>query len=194
MTLGTVLRAHMQESLARGEQVMLLMNRRGFASYLMCQDCGHLIRCPRCDISLTYHVRPPTLLCHYCLYEVAPPSTCPSCASAGLDPFGSGTQRVEEEIREAFPGVGMARMDRDTMRRMADHRRVLQKFERREVQVLLGTQMIAKGHDFPGVTLVGVVLADMALNLPDFRRRSEPSACSCKWQDGRAGGLRTGGW
>lgn len=168
-SIGAVLRDRLRETLARGEQAMLLMNRRGFSSYLMCGDCGHIERCPRCDISLTFHSAPPTLLCHYCLYERRPPSECPQCQGPDVRFFGSGTQRVEEELLRDFPGVGLARMDRDTTRHSGDHRRILERFGRGEVQILLGTQMIAKGHDFPGVTLVGVVLADTALNLPDFR-------------------------
>lgn len=167
--LGHVMRTRMQETLARGEQVMLLHNRRGFASYLMCTDCGHLSKCPRCDISFTYHAGPPRLVCHYCLYEMPPPALCPDCGGFEVAHFGAGTQRVEEEVMEAFPGVPLIRMDRDTTRQMSDHRRLLEQFAQREAQILIGTQMIAKGHDFPDVTLVGVVLADTALNLPDFR-------------------------
>lgn len=167
--LGHVLRERIRETLARGEQVMLLHNRRGFASFLMCSDCGHLSRCPRCDISFTFHAGPPRLVCHYCLYETAPPSVCGSCGGIEVAHFGAGTQRVEEEVMEAFPEVPLLRMDRDTTRQMSDHRRLLEQFARREAQILVGTQMIAKGHDFPNVTLVGVVLADTALNLPDFR-------------------------
>ena len=167
--LGHVLRTRIQETLDRGEQVMLLHNRRGFASFLMCTDCGHLSRCPRCDISLTFHASPPRLVCHYCLWEASPPSLCPACGGLEVAHFGAGTQRVEEEVMGAFPGVPVIRMDRDTARQMSDHRRLLEQFARREAQILIGTQMIAKGHDFPDVTLVGVVLADTALNLPDFR-------------------------
>lgn len=167
--LGHGLRMRIKETLARGEQVMLLHNRRGFASYLMCTDCGHLSKCPRCDISFTYHAGPPRLVCHYCLYETSPPALCSACGGLEVAHFGAGTQRVEEEVMEAFPGVPLIRMDRDTTRQMSDHRRLLEQFARREAQILIGTQMIAKGHDFPDVTLVGVVLADTGLNLPDFR-------------------------
>jgi primosomal protein N' (replication factor Y) len=169
LSLSPLLKSRMRETLERGEQVMLLMNRRGFSSYLMCEDCGEIVRCPRCDISLTYHSSPPAMLCHYCLYEKPPASICHKCGGFALGYFGSGTQRVEDELRTDFDGYSVLRMDRDTTRKMGDHRRLLERFGKGEAQILLGTQMIAKGHDFPGVTLVGVVLADMALNLPDFR-------------------------
>ena len=167
--LGYVLRERMAETLARGEQVMLLHNRRGFASFLICTACGHLPRCPRCEISFTFHASPARMVCHYCLYETSPPSSCQGCGGFEMTHQGAGTQRVEEEVMEAFPGVPLLRMDRDTTRQMSDHRRLLEQFANREAQILIGTQMIAKGHDFPDVTLVGVVLADTGLALPDFR-------------------------
>jgi len=192
VALGAVLRERMREALAAGGQVMLLMNRRGFSSYLMCTDCGHMERCPRCDISLTVHAAPECLRCHYCLFEKGHMAVCPGCTGVSLKYFGSGTQRVEEELLGAFPGISLARMDADTTRRPGDHLRLLEKFGRGEIQVLLGTQMIAKGHDFPGVTLVGVVLADTALNLPDFRA-AERTFSLLVQVSGRAGrGARPG--
>jgi len=155
--------------LARGEQAMLLLNRRGFASFLQCPDCGHVPECPSCSISLTVHQAPPRLRCHYCGHEEPLAEACAACGHAVARMRGIGTQQLERWVAERFPDARLARMDLDTTTTKWAHHRILGAVERREVDLLLGTQMIAKGLDFPNVTLVGVVDADTALHLPDFR-------------------------
>jgi primosomal protein N' (replication factor Y) len=155
--------------LARGEQGMLLLNRRGFAAFLQCPDCGHVPECPSCSISLTVHQSPPALRCHYCAFEAPLTGECVSCGHAVAQMRGIGTQQLERWLSERFPAARLARMDLDTTSTKWAHHRILGTVERREVDLLLGTQMIAKGLDFPNVTLVGVVDADTALHLPDFR-------------------------
>ncbi|MBI5838225.1 MAG: primosomal protein N' [Candidatus Eisenbacteria bacterium] len=159
----------MGEKLGRDEQIILFLNRRGFASTLQCRSCGEVARCPRCDVSLTLHRQPPGLRCHYCGRREPAPEVCPKCSGPDLKLAGAGTQRVETELERLFPGVPLVRMDLDTTRGRTSHRDLLQAFEERRASILLGTQMVAKGHDFPGVTLVGVVSADVGLYLPDFR-------------------------
>jgi len=153
---------------ARG-QTLLFLNRRGFATYLVCQACGHVLRCPNCEVTLTYHRGKGRYVCHYCDYSLRAPSVCPSCQGTEITLLGRGTERVEEEVKELFPLARVARMDRDSTKGKGGHARVLKALEDGSVDILIGTQMIAKGHDFPGVTLVGVVSADASLNLPDFR-------------------------
>jgi len=155
--------------LARGEQAMLLLNRRGFAAFLQCPECGHVPECPRCSISLTVHRAPPALRCHYCTHEAGIPAACLQCRHAVVQMRGIGTQQLERWLAERFPAARLARMDLDTTSTRWAHHRILGAVERGEVDLLLGTQMIAKGLDFPNVTLVGVVDADTALHLPDFR-------------------------
>jgi primosomal protein N' (replication factor Y) len=155
--------------LARGEQGMLLLNRRGFAAFVQCPDCGHVPECPSCSISLTVHQAPPALRCHYCAYQAPPADRCPACGHPVVQMRGIGTQQLERWLAERFPAARLARMDLDTTSTRWAHHRILGAVERREVDLLLGTQMIAKGLDFPHVTLVGVVDADTALHLPDFR-------------------------
>ena len=169
---GVLLRA-LQTCMRRGEQAMLLMNRRGYNSFVSCRSCGHVMKCPNCDVSLTYHVQggDGQLHCHYCGHAEPPPQVCPACGSRYIRYFGAGTQKVEEELRRLFPGVGVARMDIDTTSGKDGHQRLLDEFRSGRARVLVGTQMIAKGLDFPRVTLVGVVAADMTLNLPDYRAR-----------------------
>jgi primosomal protein N' (replication factor Y) len=157
------------ETLARGEQAMLLLNRRGFASFLICPECGEVWMCGRCSISLTVHTAPSTLRCHYCGREEPLPSECPQCSHAIHHMRGIGTQQLERMVTERFPKARLARMDLDTTSTKWSHHKILGAVERGEVDILLGTQMIAKGLDFPNVTLVGVVDADTALYLPDFR-------------------------
>jgi len=154
---------------ACGGQSLLFLNRRGFATYLVCNDSGHVLRCPNCSITLTYHQRRGRHVCHYCDYAIPAPSVCPECGSVEITLLGCGTERVEEEVRTLFPAARVGRMDRDTTSGKGAHARVLRGVEEGTVDILVGTQMIAKGHDFPGVTLVGVVSADATLNLPDFR-------------------------
>ncbi len=167
--LSRPLRLAMQEALADGGQVILLLNRRGFATHLQCPACGEAVRCPHCDIGLTHHWQREVALCHYCDYEIRAPHVCPSCRSPGIRYRGLGTQKLEAEVRSRFADVPTLRMDTDTMQSPGSHERALAAFRRGEVRILLGTQMIAKGLDFPDVTLVGVVNADTALHLPDFR-------------------------
>jgi primosomal protein N' (replication factor Y) (superfamily II helicase) len=159
----------LQNTLARREQALLLLNRRGFAPFLLCADCGTTFRCPNCEITLTYYQGRRQLRCHYCDHVAPPPDSCPSCGGRNIHPKGAGTERLEEELTVLFPGVRIARMDRDTTVRKGIHQKLVDSMTRGEVDILVGTQMIAKGHDFPGVTLVGVINADAALNFPDFR-------------------------
>ncbi|HEX9020299.1 MAG TPA: primosomal protein N' [Nitrospirota bacterium] len=157
------------ERLEKGEQTLLLLNRRGFSSVLICRECGAALRCPSCSVSLTFHKSEGKLKCHYCGFHTRPPDKCPGCSGIDLKLLGSGTQKVEEELAALFPAARMKRMDSDTVKGREAYDTLLEQVNRREVDILLGTQMVAKGHDFPAVTLVGVVDADVGLNLPDFR-------------------------
>ena len=159
----------LQCCVARGQQAILLLNRRGYASFVSCRSCGEAVMCPHCDVSMTYHQSSRQLVCHYCGARQALPAQCPACGSPYIKQFGAGTQRVEEEVRALFPGTGVLRMDMDTTRGKEGHQRIIEAFERGEAQILVGTQMVAKGLDFPNVTLVGVLAADMTLFLPDYR-------------------------
>ncbi|MBN1479606.1 primosomal protein N' [candidate division KSB1 bacterium] len=163
------LREKIDEKLSRAEQIILFLNRRGFATMFKCRDCGYLAKCENCDISLTFHIRGRLLKCHYCGYNRRAPDVCPECAGRDVMLRGIGTQRVEEELNLLFPGIKAVRMDTDTTKGRMAHDRVLGKFGSGEYQILLGTQMVAKGLDFPNVTLVGVINADTELLLPDFR-------------------------
>lgn len=157
------------ERLTKGEQTILFLNRRGFAMFLLCRDCGYTTRCPDCEVSLTYHQRAAKLVCHHCNFERPAPSMCPTCNGNRLRPFGIGTEKIEEEVKKAFPTARVIRMDRDTTAQKNAHLKMLRQFRAGEADILIGTQMVAKGLDFAGVTLVGVISADTALNLPDFR-------------------------
>ena len=167
--LSEPLQSALSEALEAGEQTLLLLNRRGYAPFLLCHDCGASLRCPNCDITLTYSHVQRSLRCHYCDFHQRPPNNCDRCDGVRLLPEGMGTERLEEEIRQNFPDARVARMDRDTTSRKGSHHRLIEQMMAGEIDVLIGTQMIAKGHDFPAVTLVGVLNADTALNLPDFR-------------------------
>jgi primosomal protein N' (replication factor Y) len=156
-------------ALEQGGQVILLLNRRGFATHIQCPACGTVLRCPECDIALTHHRQHDIALCHYCDYQVPAPTACPQCHFAGIRYSGLGTQRLEAEVLARFPGVPCLRMDTDAMQTRGAHEKALEAFRTGAVRILLGTQMIAKGLDFPNVTLVGVINADTALHLPDFR-------------------------
>ncbi|MBV6521028.1 MAG: Primosomal protein N' [Gemmatimonadaceae bacterium] len=158
-----------QDRLARREQSLLLLNRRGYASFLLCSACGDVASCPHCNISLTYHRTPERLACHYCSYQEAPRRQCARCGAATIRERGFGTQQVERVLGERFPAARIARMDVDTTSAKSAHADILDRVAAGDVDVLLGTQMIAKGLDFPNVTLVGVVDADVGINLPDFR-------------------------
>lgn len=157
------------EKLERKEQVVLLLNRRGYSSFVMCRDCGTVDGCPRCDISLTLHMDTKTMNCHYCGFQKGIPQVCPTCQSRAIRYYGTGTQKAYDELQELFPQARILRMDMDTTRKKGAHEALLEAFGNKEADILLGTQMIAKGLDFPDVTLVGVLNADTALHLPDFR-------------------------
>jgi primosomal protein N' (replication factor Y) len=159
----------MEEALRDGGQVILLLNRRGHSTHIQCPACGRALVCPNCELALTFHRHNSTAVCHYCDYQAEVPTACPECQFAGLRYSGLGTQKLEAEVRARFPDYKCLRMDADSMRAHGSHERALAAFRDGKVQILLGTQMIAKGLDFPNVTLVGVVNADTALHLPDFR-------------------------
>ena len=167
--LSPLLIDELRACLERGEQALVLRNRRGWATALHCPTCGERVQCGRCSIALTWHRAARRLRCHYCGFETRRPANCPHCTAETLNELGEGTERVEDALRAALPGTRIERMDRDTIRRRGAHEALLRRFERGAVDVLVGTQMIAKGHDFPRVTLVGVLSADHALGLPDFR-------------------------
>ena len=158
-----------ERALKQNEQVILFLNRRGFASYVFCHDCGHAYRCESCDVSLTLHRGRNRLICHYCGFEMGAPETCASCEGCRVGAFGLGTERVEAEVRALFGNVSTVRLDRDVVRTRAQLERSISEFKSGAASIMVGTQMVAKGHDFPGVTLVGVISADASLNFPDFR-------------------------
>ncbi|SFB95966.1 replication restart DNA helicase PriA [Bacillus sp. 491mf] len=174
------------DRLEKKEQMVLFLNRRGHSTFVMCRDCGYVVQCPHCDISLTYHRMNNRLKCHYCSYEEHLPNACPACNSSHIRFFGTGTQKVEEEITKLFPEARVIRMDVDTTSRKGMHEKLLKSFGAGEADILLGTQMIAKGLDFPNVTLVGVLTADTMLHLPDFRA-SEKTYQLLTQVSGRAG-------
>lgn len=176
----------LNQCLARGEQSILMLNRRGFSSFMMCRDCGEVLKCPNCDISLTLHMDTRTMKCHYCGHEEPIPQICPHCHSRHIRYYGTGTEKVETELRQLIPTARIIRMDVDTTRRKGMHEKLLRKFGNHEADILLGTQMIAKGLDFPNVTLVGVLNADTGLGLPDFRA-SERTFDLLSQVSGRAG-------
>jgi len=166
---STRLRREIEVSLAADEQVILLRNRRGYAPMLLCRACGEAMRCPDCGLPRTYHRRARRLLCHYCGLAINAPEVCPVCLEPALEPIGAGTERVEEDFREIFPGVAVDVLDRDTTRRPGGLAAVLERFERGDTRVLIGTQMVSKGHHFPRVSLTAVLTADTYLSFPDFR-------------------------
>jgi primosomal protein N' (replication factor Y) len=163
------LRTALDQTLARGEQAILYLNRRGSASFVLCRDCGYIARCPRCDMPLTYHEGQAQLICHQCNYRMEQPTICPECGSHRIRYFGAGTEALEKTLAEEFPEARTIRWDRDTTRGRDAHENILHTFSEGHANVLIGTQMIAKGLDIPRVTLVGVMLADTALGLPDYR-------------------------
>ncbi len=163
------LHSTMKETLARGEQVLLFLNRRGFASYPVCEDCGEAVRCKNCDISLTLHQKANAYKCHYCGFTRASTANCRSCGSSNIMLLGLGTEKVEAAVKALFPDACVARMDRDTTRRKGSILKILKGLRNQTIDILVGTQMVAKGHDFPNITLVGIICADLSLNFPDFR-------------------------
>ena len=169
LILSEALRQAIATRLERKEQVVLLLNRRGYSSFLQCRECGEVVNCPNCDVSLTYHKSNQKLKCHYCGFETFLLKHCPACQSDELRFFGLGTQKVEEYLQEEFPTAKMMRMDVDTTSKKGSHRELIEAFERKEADILIGTQMVGKGLDFKDVTLVGVLAADLMLHLADFR-------------------------
>ena len=159
----------LKRCLDAGKQAILFVNRRGYSTFVSCRSCGYTVTCTQCDVSMTYHSAENTLRCHYCGQEQAVPTVCPECGSKYIKYFGTGTQRVEEEVKRFFPDIPVLRMDNDTTRQKDAHERIIGQFRRGEARILVGTQMIAKGLDFPNVTMVGIVAADAMLKLPDYR-------------------------
>ena len=168
-TFSRQLLEEMEQRLANHEQTMLLLNRRGFSSFMVCRACGERLPCANCSVVLTYHKRDRRMLCHYCGYAEKVPETCPKCGSDYIQFLGTGSERVEDELHQHLPTARIARLDRDTARGKGSFETILQSFREGSIDILVGTQMIAKGHDIPNVTLVGVVLADIGLSMPDFR-------------------------
>ncbi|UWG96179.1 primosomal protein N' [Dehalobacter sp. DCM] len=165
------LRNKLQDRIERGEQSILFLNRRGYSTFVFCRECGYVARCPHCDVSLTYHTHSQQLRCHYCNYQQDVFHHCPECNSRYIRFFGQGTQKVEEEVSALFPGIQVLRLDADTTAGSQRYKQILDRFRRQEAPILVGTQMLAKGLDFPNVTLVGVISADQLFNMPDFRSR-----------------------
>ena len=168
-TFSDVLLSELDKRIHQNEQAVLLLNRRGYSSFVLCRDCGYVLECPNCDISQTLHMDTKTMKCHYCGHEEGIPRNCPKCTSPAIRYYGTGTQKVEEELQEYLPDARIIRMDVDTTRKKGAHQKLFKRFEQKQADILLGTQMIAKGLDFPDVTLVGVINADTSLGLPDFR-------------------------
>ncbi|MBC2012764.1 primosomal protein N' [Listeria marthii] len=183
---STELLEKIKDRIAKKEQTVLMLNRRGYSSFVMCRDCGYVVECPNCDISLTYHQSSNQMKCHYCGHEERVPQQCPSCEGEHIRYFGTGTQKVEESLTKLIPEARVIRMDVDTTRTKGAHEKLLNSFRNHEADILLGTQMIAKGLDFPDITLVGVLNADTMLHLPDFRA-SERTFQLLTQVSGRAG-------
>jgi len=166
---GLPLQQAIRENLEKGQQTMLFLNRRGYSTFVSCRKCGEVLTCPSCNVSYTYHASDKALVCHYCGKEVPVPKICPSCGSHYIRYFGTGTQKIEEETRRLFPEASVLRMDADTTTGKNGHARILELFGKGKADILIGTQMIAKGHDFPNVTLVGIIAADLYLNLGTYQ-------------------------
>jgi len=167
--ISSVMVESLRKDLSKKQQALIFLNRRGFSTFVMCRKCGYVIKCPKCDSPMVFHQEKNELICHYCSMRMYPPEICPDCNSDYLMYRGTGTQKVESELKKLFPETNITRMDSDTMTKRGAHDKLLEKFKKHEIDVIVGTQMIAKGFDFPKVTLVGVVSADANLNLPDFR-------------------------
>lgn len=186
MVISSVLKNKINERLSRGEQIMLLLNRRGFSTFVNCQSCGYTYKCPYCEISLTYHKGSNHLRCHYCGYTLIKNDICPDCKEKAIRDFGLGTEKLEEEIGKMFPTARIVRMDADTTTKKGSHEKIIKSIENGEYDIIIGTQMISKGLDFPNVTLVGVINADESLNIPDFRSGERTFSLLCQVA-GRAG-------
>ena len=175
----------MEDRLQKKEQIMLFLNRRGYSGFVSCRSCGEAIKCPHCSVSLTQH-RDGKLRCHYCGYETEMPKKCPSCGSPYIAAFGTGTQKIEEQVKKLFPSSRVLRMDADTTKSKESYEKILSSFANEEADILIGTQMIVKGHDFPHVTLVGILAADLSLHATDYRA-SEKTFQLLAQAAGRAG-------
>jgi primosomal protein N' (replication factor Y) len=158
-----------EKNLYHKKQTILFLNHRGFSSFVMCRECGTTIKCKNCNITLTYHAKGQKLKCHYCGHEETLIKECPECCSKNIKHFGAGTQKLEEQIKQLFPGATTIRMDIDTVTKKNSHEEILNTFKNEKIDILIGTQMVIKGHHFPNVTLVGVIAADSSLNIDDFR-------------------------
>lgn len=180
-----------QKNLQNKEQTILFLNRRGFSTFVMCRDCGYTAKCKRCNISLTYHEYSDTLKCHYCGYETKNLQICPSCKSKNIKYFGTGTEKLQSEIEKLFPTATTIRMDIDTVSKKNSHEEILNKFKNENIDILIGTQMVVKGHHFPNVTLVGVIAADNSLNIEDYRA-NERTFDILTQVEGRAGREKEG--
>ena len=167
--ISTRLYDHIEKNIKKKNQTILFLNRRGYSTFIMCRECGYTLKCPNCDISLTYHITQNKLKCHYCGYQKVPEKYCPNCKSEKIRYFGMGTQKLENEIHKLFPNASTIRMDVDTVNKKNSHEDILNKFKNENIDILIGTQMVVKGHHFPKVTLVGVIAADSSLNQEDFR-------------------------
>ncbi|MDF2874188.1 MAG: priA [Sporomusa sp.] len=190
--ISQALQDMLTETLAKSEQAIILLNRRGYSTFVLCRECGHVLKCRHCDISLVYHAPANVLRCHYCQERHTVPDTCPECSSRYIRYFGAGTQKVEEALAASFPAARIVRMDQDTTGGKMAHDKILSAFAAGTYDILLGTQMVAKGHDIPNVTAVGIISADTALNLPDFRA-AEKTFSLLTQAAGRAGrGTKTG--
>lgn len=167
--ISTVLYEKIEENIKNKHQTILFLNRRGYSTFIMCRDCGYTVKCPNCNITMTYHLKQNKLKCHYCGCEKAPVKICPECKSTNIRYFGTGTQKLEVEINKLFPNASTIRMDVDTVTKKNSHEEILNKFKNENIDILIGTQMVVKGHHFPNVTLVGVIAADSSLNIEDYR-------------------------
>lgn len=183
---STALSAEIEKNIAAGQQTILFLNKRGYASFILCRSCGIKLKCRHCNITMTYHADDNRLICHYCGYTVKKPANCPKCGSSSIRQFGTGTQKVEEDLKKYFPGCSVIRMDMDTTTGKHSHEEILDAFREKNINILVGTQMIAKGHDFPNVTLVGVLAADSLLGMNDYRA-SERTFQLLTQVSGRAG-------
>ena len=192
VAIGRGLETFLKQALNDGGQAILFLNLRGHSPAVWCRACGQGMRCGACDVTLTWHRDRRAVVCHICDFEAQPPRECPGCGQVGLKLLGVGTQKLEEEVRKRFPEAKVLRMDSDSMRRPGSHDRALEQFRSGEAQILLGTQMIAKGHDFEAGTLVGVISADVGLGLADFRA-AERTFQLLTQVAGRAGRGDTGG-
>lgn len=184
--ISRLLKKEIELRLKKGEQSILFMNRRGFSTYVFCRKCGYIEQCPNCDVSLTYHANTNSLKCHYCGYEKSSPNICPECGSDKIKRAGTGTQKIESHVRNMFPDAKILRMDFDTTRKAGSMEKILSDFRNNKADILIGTQMVVKGHDFANVTLVGILLADTALNFPDINSPQRTFQL-CTQASGRAG-------